>query len=300
MKTINFKIYFLLFLSIPLLTNCDRKLNINLFEPDNISTHSVEYSSTFSSSGKELYFARSNQKWGEGKMKSTIYYAEKKDRKWSTPVIASFSGQYNDSGPHLTKDGNTMYFISKRPSADIWIVRKDENGQWEEPSRLPDSINSSHTEYSPRTDGSGNLYFASDRPGGFGQGDLYVSLLKNGKLSSPINLGNAINSPMGEWNLEINEKGDLIIFEASQRKQNVSSYGDLYISFKKDGTWTLPQNIIELNTSGSDLYPFLTKDERQLYYTSSDSLKSKRTNIYFIEFNRLYNKYKKQARLPLR
>ncbi len=246
----------------------------------------------------EYHFVQSDGKWGQGGMESTIYVVSKNDGEWGTPRIALFSGEFDDSDPHLTLDGTTLYFISNRPSGpeesspDIWKVQKLDNGTWDKPVRLPEPINSDHTEYSPKTDSAGNLYFASDRPGGFGQGDLYMSALGETGFLPPENMGGRLNSITGEWNLEINPEGDLIIFEASQRPENITSYGDLYISFKKHGVWSLPQNIKELNTSGSDLYPFLSKDAETLYYTSSDSLSSTDTNIYKIDFAPILSNYK--------
>lgn len=284
--------------------NSKENHQIYLFEAGNISTDAVEYSISFSPSGNELYFARSNDKWGKGKLRSTIYYSFKKDNKWSKPVIAPFSGRYNDSSPHVSQDGKTVYFVSSRPSksikisADIWMIKKDSKGNWLAPTRLDDTINSPVNEYSPRTDNKGNLYFASDRPGGYGQGDLYISKIKKDKFTHPINMGSSINSPTGEWNLEISGDGRLIIFEASQRKQNISSYGDLYISFKSDDIWTTPQHLKELNTSGSDLYPELIEREMKLYYTSSDSLNGQNTNIYEVNFKSLFNRYKFQSQIP--
>ncbi len=273
-----------------------------VFELENISTKSVEYSPTFSTSGSEVYFAKSNDKWGTGDMKSSIYYSAKENNEWSMPKLVPFSGQYDDSDPHLTNNGNTMYFISKRPSkgiqqvsADIWKVEKDEMDKWDIPIRLSNPINSQNNEYCPRTDENGNLYFASDRPGGFGQGDLYMVKKEKELYTLPINLGNSINTNKGEWNLEISKDGSIIIFEASEREQNLSSYGDLYISFKLNEQWTIPQNIEEINTSGSDLYPELIDDDHILYFTSSDSLKSTDTNIYSIEFEAIYNNYRKDA-----
>ncbi|MEM9685522.1 MAG: hypothetical protein AAF934_01200 [Bacteroidota bacterium] len=282
----------------------NREWNAKVFEPGNISTEAVEFSPSFSSSGSEIYFAKSNDMWGKGAIKSSIYYSTKKDNKWSTPKLVSFSGTYDDSDPHLTRDGKTMYFVSDRPSeasrmsADIWMVKKDKGGKWGIPTRLKHPINSPGTEYSPRTDNKGNLYFASDRSDGYGQGDLYMAKREKGKFASPVNLGNSINTAKGEWNLEVNGSGDLIIFEASERVQNLSSYGDLYISFKRHNRWTVPQHIKEINTTGSDLYPHLTDGERMLYFTSSDRLKSTDTTIYFIAFTPLYDRYKKTAVLP--
>jgi len=124
---------------------------------------------------------------------------------------------------------------------------------------------------------------------------LYMASKVGSSYSVPVNLGNSINSKYGEWNLEVNGKGDMIIFEASGRPENVSGYGDLYISFKFENQWSLPQNIAELNTSGSDLCPQLRDNGSVLFYSSSKSIRSTDVNIYFVEFEELVNKYRNSA-----
>lgn len=272
-----------------------------LFEPGLISTAQVETSSSFSKDGKELYFARSTGKWGQGKSSSFIYRSVKQHGSWSPPELASFSGTHDDGAPHLSQDGNKLYFISSRPSdtdetsADIWVVQREAGGNWGTPHRLPPPINSPFTEYSPRTDALGNLYFASTRPGGYGQGDLYMAKSMTGGFEPPVNLGATFNSELGEWNLGINGPGDILIFEASQRAENKSSYGDLYISFKVNGQWTSALNLKELNTTGSNLYPYLTQGNDLLYYTSSATLESTDTNIFSVAFKPLLEQYRKRA-----
>ncbi len=273
-----------------------------VFEPKNISTESIEYAPSFSPSGSEVYFSKSNDKWGKGDIKSSIYYSIKKNQKWSKPKLAPFSGQYDDSAPHITNDGKTLYFVSQRPSEglqqislDVWKVERNKDDKWGIPIRLDSPINSLENEYCLRTDKHGNLYFASDRKSGYGQGDLYMVKKTNSGYGPPINLGNPLNTTKGEWNLEVNEEGNIIIFEASEREENLSPYGDLYISFKLNDNWSIPQNIKEINTTGSDLYPELIEDDNILFFSSSDSLESTQTNIYFIEFGSIYDKYKKNA-----
>jgi hypothetical protein len=55
-----------------------KKVYSELFESGKISTTAVEYSPSFSANGTELYFAKSNDPWGKGKLKSSIYFSEKK------------------------------------------------------------------------------------------------------------------------------------------------------------------------------------------------------------------------------
>lgn len=285
-----------------ILASCENQPSPERFQSGLISTANVEYGLTFSPDGNELFFTRSQDDWGSGQMRSGIYHSIRQDGYWSKPELVPFSGIYDDSDPHMTKDGKTLYFVSSRPhedsvpvTADIWVAEKTGEGIWGIPQRLQEPLNSEATEYSPRTDGDGNLYFASDRPGGLGQGDLYVAMKNGNSFSAPVNLGAVVNTDKGEWNLEISEDGTILIFEASQRETNLSPYGDLYICFKNGEAWSEPQTLAELNTTGSDLYPELSEDMQQLYYTSSDSLTSKQTEIYYLEAEELIEKYRSKA-----
>ena len=269
-----------------------------------VSSAQVEYGCTFSNDGTEVYFSRSQQSWGSPDMKSTIYYSRQIDGQWTSPEIASFSGEYDDSDPYLITDGRQILFISLREvdghdaSPDIWVVYRNNDNSWGEPERLPEPITSAAREYSPKLDSKGNLYFASDRPGGYGQGDIYICHKLYGSFQAPVNLGNTINQKGGEWNLEISDDGEVLIFEASGRAQNLSPYGDLYISFKKDNTWSVPQNLEELNSTGSDLSPELTLDNEYLFFSSSDSLKGRQTDIYTLPFGDLLETYREKAIFP--
>ena len=181
--------------------------------------------------------------------------AGKVGHQWSEPQVAFFSGKHDDGDPFISPDGRSLLLTSSRPDAngkssqDIWKISRMEDGSWGKPYRLPEPINSSGREYSPRMDHAQNLYFASDREGGFGQGDLYISEFKEGRYLAPANMGPVINEKSGEWNLEISDDGNILIFEASGRPQNLSSYGDLYISFRKGRQWSHPQK-----PKGTQLY----------------------------------------------
>lgn len=277
--------------------------NKTVFEAGLISTSAVEYGCSISNTGTEIFFVRSEQAWGSPQSKGTIYYSKKIKSGWTTPEVAFFSGIYDDSDPHLSSDGEHLFIISRgrgnpeSDSPDIWMIDKLEDGSWGQARRLAEPINSGAREYSPRTDKFGNLYFASDREGGFGQGDLYLSRLQDGNYQPPENLGSIINAATGEWNLEVSDAGDILIFEASGRTSNKSPYGDLYISFKSDDVWSIPQNIEELNSTGSDLYPELTSNS-VLFFSSSDKLESKSTNIYHVQFDIMLEKYRKSALFP--
>ena len=169
-------------------------------------------------------------------MKSNLYTKQKINGHWTKTDLATFVGDFNNSGPNFSLDGQTLFFISKRPtptgdvSSNIWKVEKLASKGWGAPTFV-EGVNSPKSEYSPKVMANGDLYFASSREGGLGQGDLYVAKLNNGTYGMPENLGSAINSDKGEWNLQLSSDGKTLLFEASQRPQNASPFGDLYISF---------------------------------------------------------------------
>jgi hypothetical protein len=267
-----------------------------------ISTAQVEYGLTFVSQN-EIAFVRTDGEWGKNNETfSFIYFSERTGGGWSMPRVAPFSGKYNDSDPFYFPIEHRMYFTSDRPggghstSKDIWYVEK-KGGTWGNPKRLDEPINSSASEYSPHLTENGDLYFASTREGGYGQGDIYRARLVDDEYIEPENLGAVINSPLGEWNLGVSADGNVLIFEASERPNNQSSYGDLYITFKRKDVWTVPQNLMELNTTGSELYPLFFDGD--LYYTSTKLMGSSNADLFYTKFDFLRRKYIKSALFPL-
>ena len=225
---------------------------------------------TFSPDGKTAYWVAWNGTWGsEPTSRLTIYWSRQSRDAWSDPAPAPFSQKYSDSDPFVSPDGKWVYFVSDRPVAgeeqpgddNIWRYSLS-NGTLE---GVP--VNSDAEEFSPVVTASGTLYFASDRDGGFGQGDLYSATAVGGSLSEPTRLGPAVNSVHGEWNLWVADDECEMIFEASARPTNVSVPGDLYYSFRTVDGWQEAVPIKALNSEHSDLMPRLHPAGRTLYYT---------------------------------
>lgn len=112
-------------------------------------------------------------------------------------------GKFHESSVVITADGTTMYFTKSNADAGkksenqhlkIYRAKKIE-GKWQELEDL--SINDdSYSTAHPALDGDEKyLYFSSNRPGGFGESDLYkAEILENGNLGEPENLGGKINT----------------------------------------------------------------------------------------------------------
>jgi Tol biopolymer transport system component len=228
---------------------------------------------TFSPDGSIAFWVAWNGRWGSRTAsRRVIYTAQQQDGEWSTPAPAKFSGDHSDSDPFVSPDGHWLYFVSERPT-DADDLQNDRN-IWRysllEENRLEYlSINSDAAEYSPVVTASGALYFASNRGGDPGNGDLYRAAPTDEEFLPPQPLGPAFNTPTGEWNIWVSPDENEIIFEASSRPTNVSIPGDLYYSWRTPAGWTAAIPVEQLNTPDSDLMPRMSPDGETLYYTSA-------------------------------
>lgn len=271
--------------------------HMNVFQSGIISTDLIEYYTAFTPDGNTLYFVRRDAKWGDfnDKTPGFIYTSIRQNGKWQSPTPASFSGEHSDGAPFISKNGQYFFFTSKRPredkeaiDTDIWLMTQTASG-WSSPTPLTGDINSDKTEFSPVLTNSGNLYFASMRPGGFGQGDVYVCKFDGKACENVQNLGEQINSPTGEWNVFVDPKETYMIFEASGRIPNKDN-GDLYISFKKRGEWQQAVYMDVLNTEGSDLAVRLSPNGQTLYFAQSENGK---VDIKFVSID-VIEQYRKK------
>jgi len=116
-------------------------------KPANLSLNTSynEYNGTFSNDGEKIYFA-SDRPGGQGGL--DIYETELigKD-KWSEPknLGESINSASDEQCPFMLNDGMTLYFSSKGHQStdnfDIYIVTQGDDGEWGEPDKLGEPIN---------------------------------------------------------------------------------------------------------------------------------------------------------------
>lgn len=156
------------------------------------------------------------------------------------PIPATvFNSNSDDAYLCLSTTPDTAYFCSDRSgNFDIFMmVRPSSDGIDEWFSSLPaaasavDSINSTYDDKCPFVRGR-HMVFASEMPGGSGGFDLYYSVFRNGKWSSPVNLGPEINSPANEYRpvlgIDLKYENRFIIF-SSDRSGGKGGY-DIYFT----------------------------------------------------------------------
>jgi outer membrane protein OmpA-like peptidoglycan-associated protein len=267
----------------------------NMGQGVNTSLH--DYSPIISSDGNTLIFT-SNRSDDEKLIKAKknfedIYWSKKSGNSWDTPkkISPNLNQEYNDAAASLSPDGKTLFLYYEEGAGDIYISRF-ENGDWTKPTPLNKNVNTSmywETSASITADGK-RLYFASNRPGGLGELDLYVSELDaKGQWAKAVNLGPVINTVENEDAPFIHPDGVTLYF-SSDGHPNLGN-SDIFVSTLAGGKWKKPENLgWPINTWEYDGFFTVSADKKKGYYSTMKEGGIGETDIYSITF--LEPKYK--------
>lgn len=203
------------------------------------------------------------------KFYDAIMYTRMINGKWAGPVNIypelQIDGDINISC--LSKDGK-MLLLSKDDNYDSDIYSSMFDGTiWSPAIKLNKNINTRYWETHSFVSEDGNqLIFSSDRPGGFGGLDLYMSRKINGDWGPAINLGPEINTRFNEDRPFLANNDKILVF-SSQGHENMGGY-DLFSSERlPDGKWKKPENMgYPLNTPDDNTYYMPFNDGRSGYY----------------------------------
>jgi len=227
-----------------------------------------------------------------------IYESNWRDGDWKDAQLLSLPGNYfgNRATVSLSADGNTMIIYQNDGYKGSLFVSQYTYKRWAEPvfrhrrwtDPEPFSINSvnfneTHACFSP--DGT-ELWFSSDRPGGYGGKDIYVSyLLPSGEWGTPINAGTTINTEYDEDSPFISPDGKTMYF-ASEGHNSMGGF-DIFSSQKNETTkeWGKVENIgYPINTPADDIFFLPTPDGQRFYYSSRRAGGMGGSDIYVIVF----------------
>ena len=131
-----------------------------------------------------------------------IYVSYKVNGRWTKPINAGepLNTRMNDATVGLSSDGQLLLIYNgMKRNGDIQSSELD-GDEWTYPKWLPSSVNSKEKETSASFSGNDKaLYFISNREGGYGGKDIYVSYKNNrGKWGKAKNIGPAINTQYDE------------------------------------------------------------------------------------------------------
>ena len=209
-----------------------------------------------------------------GNYYENIYISEKKDNVWQ---------KAENIGSPINTDGNEAS-VAFAPDGQQILIYRDDNGdgnlystslsgdKWSKPVKLNENINTPYWETTGCISADGNtLYFASNRPGGYGGRDIYKSVktIVDGDWGVPVNLGSTINTPYEDDAPFIHSDGITLYFSSNGHK-TMGGF-DVFSSIKtiNDTTWSEPVNIgYPINTTDDDIYFMVSPDKTHAYYSS--------------------------------
>jgi hypothetical protein len=217
---------------------------------------------------------------------ATSVIGESKLGAWSAPINVGppLNTEYNDMYAILTADGLTVYFTSDRPVGglggdDLWVSRREStDAPWGEPENLT-ILNSPYNDSLSVFNTSGNImYFHSDRPGGCGVGDLWMSRAKPGgdAWTAPVNMGCVVNTSFTEIAPAFYANDDLglsTIYFGSNRPGGIGDF-DIYQTTTTDedlesAVWGPGVLVPELSSPKRDTRTFVRRDGREVFITTN-------------------------------
>lgn len=130
------------------------------------------------------------------------------------------------------------------------------------------------------------IIFSSNRDGGFGGYDIYLTGKRDGKWFEPVNLGSQINSKHDEISPFITNDGTKLYF-SSNNLQSIGGFDIFKSNFNySDDDWSKPKNLgLPLNSSGNETgFRMLTSGKGGIYNSDRKDMGFGEQDLYWIYF----------------
>ena len=253
---------------------------------DSINTTALEYLPSLTVDGNKMIFNRrinSDEDFYESNKVNGIWQNAK-------PVAGMLNTNFNEGAQNISQDGEWLIFTGCNypegfGSCDLYISYKNKNGEWTEAQNLGRTINTDAWESAPSlSPDKRDLYFSSNRPGGYGGSDIWISHRNDkGVWQKPENAGAVINT--------VGDEGCPFI-HADNRTLYLNSTGhpgyglsDLFVSRRNEkAEWQTPENLgYPINTTDDEGSLVVSSDGKTAYYASDKGDYKKGLDLYSFE-----------------
>ena len=248
-----------------------------------INSNNLEYYPSLTIDGRKMIFTR------RIKNDEDFYESELINNVWSKakPAEGKINTNLNEGAQNVSQDGEWLIFTGCNypegvGSCDLYISYKLKNGGWTEAENFGPIVNTDQWESAPSlSPDKRDLYFSSNRFGGYGGKDIWVShRMNNGKWGRPVNMGDVINTSADETCPFIHADNQTLYFISNGHQ----GYGmsDIFLARKSgDSTWTAPLNLgYPINTIDDEGSLIVSSDGKVAYYASDRLNESAGLDIY--------------------
>lgn len=246
---------------------------------ETLNSATSDYAPVISYDEKTIYFtsrregSTGNKKDNDNEFYEDIYFSKLDNGSWTKPqnIGPPINTDYHEGCIGISKDGKTLYIYREVNGGDIYSSHLGDNGKWEKPKALNQNINTDGYEPSMTLADVGNsIIFSSNKPGGLGGLDLYISKKdEKGEWGEAVNLGPQINTEFDEDGPFFDEKSTYLYF-SSAGHQGMGGY-DVFRSKRDSITqkWMEPLNLgFPINTPDDDIFYTLNAKGDKAFYST--------------------------------
>lgn len=204
-------------------------------------------------------------------------------------TLKGINSPYDEHHPVVSPDGDLYFSVGFHPDnkggssdfGDIWKSKKDKNGNWAKPERVASLSTPGNDVVVGFPDPISILVYHEgvERSQGIHQ---YSKFGSDYNYLRPLDISNFKNNSK-QFGGRLSEDGMTIIMSIN----SFGSFGneDIYVSFKQsENSWTSPLNLGEvINSYGQEQTPYLSSDQRILYFSANRGGKGRGKDIFFAE-----------------
>jgi len=225
-----------------------------------------------------------------GHYKTDILFSNVQNGQWgmAAPLGSLINSSKNDVILGFNSNGQVMYYFKGVSlfSGEILVDTFSADSPPVIPARFESPMIAESSDNYPFFFNDTIMLFSSNRKGGYGGMDLYITENKNGRWSIPKNLGSTINSAYDEVTPFLSADGRTLYFSSN----NVKGIGghDIYkaVFVDKKQVWSEPENVgVPINSAGDDMHFKLSKNGMKSFFSSSRLASYGKRDIFVGYFN---------------
>lgn len=205
-----------------------------------------------------------------------FYVSRKANGEWQPrkALESPINSSYNEGAQAISPDGRYLIYTLCNTdfgygSCDLYWSKRI-GDRWSRPRNFGQPVNTRHWESQPTIGPDGKtIYFASNRPGGYGGVDIWkTEMIEEGVFSAPENLGPVINTKKDDTAPFIHADGRTLYF-ASDGRPGMGGKDLFYATLQSDNTWSVPVNLgYPINTASDEINILINASGNTAYFAS--------------------------------